>query len=55
MVHGERFLTKQEAQQKIFEYIECDYNRVRRHSTNGWVSSIDHEAAYDKGIKGMPV
>lgn len=55
MVHGERFLTRQEAQQKIFEYIECYYNSVRRHSTNGWVSPINHEAAYYKGIEGMPV
>ena len=35
-VYGERFLTRQEAQQTIFEYIECYYNRVNRHSTNGW-------------------
>ena len=54
-VHGERFLTRQAAQQAIFEYIECYYNRVRRHSTNGWVSPVDFEAAYYKSIEEMTV
>lgn len=54
-VLGERFLTRQAAQQHIFEYIECYYNRVRRHSTNGWVSPVDFEAAYYKSIEGLRV
>ena len=54
-IHGERFITRQAAQQHIFEYIECYYNRVRRHSTNGWVSPVDFEAAYYKSIEGMIV
>ena len=45
-VHGERFLTRHQAQQTIFEYIECYDNRVRRHSTIGWISPVDVEAAY---------
>ena len=54
-VHGERFLTRQDAQQQIFEYIECYYNRVRRHSTNGWVSPANFEVAYYQSIEGMAV
>ena len=54
-IYGERFLTRQAAQQHIFEYIECYYNRVRRHSTNGWVSPVDFETAYYKSIEGMTV
>ena len=54
-IYGERFLTREAAKQQIFEYIECDYNRVRRHSTNGWVSPVDFEAAYYKSIEGMRV
>ena len=54
-VYGERFLTRQKAQQHIFEYIECYYNRVRRHSTNGWLSPVDFETAYYNEIEGMPV
>lgn len=54
-IYGERFLTREAAKQQIFEYIECYYNRVRRHSTNGWVSPVDFEAAYYKSIEGMRV
>jgi len=54
-IHGERFLTRQAAQQCVFEYIECYYNRVRRHSTIGWVSPVDFEVAYYKSIEGMAV
>jgi putative transposase len=54
-VHGERFLSRQVAQQHVFEFIECYYNRVRRHSTNGWVSPVNFEAAYYKSIEGMRV
>lgn len=54
-VHGERFLTRQAAQQQVFEYIECYYNRVRRHSTNGWVSPVNFEVAYYKSIERMAV
>ncbi len=54
-VYGERFLTRQEAQQTIFEYIECYYNRVHRHSTNGWLSPADYEAEYYNKIEGRHV
>ena len=54
-VHGERFSTRQAAQQHVFAYIECYYNRVRRHSTNGWVSPVDFESAYYKSIEEMTV
>jgi putative transposase len=29
--------------QSVFEYIEVDYNRTRRHSANGFMSPIDFE------------
>jgi len=54
-VHGERFLTRHQAQQTIFEYIECYYNRARRHSTIGWVSPVDFETAYYKSIEEVLV
>lgn len=53
-IHSERFLTRQAAQQHIFEYIECYYNRVR-HSTNGWISPVNFEIAYYKSIEGLLV
>lgn len=42
-VHFERFRTRDEAQLKIFEWIELFYNRIRRHSTLGYESPVDFE------------
>ena len=54
-VHGEHFLTRHQAQQTIFECIECYYNRVRRLSTIGWVNPVDVEADYYKSIEEVLV
>ena len=43
-IHGERFLTREEMRQTVFEYIEVDYNRTRRHSANGYISPQAFEA-----------
>ena len=37
------FETRQQARGAIFEYIECFYNRVRRHSVLGYLSPVDFE------------
>ena len=37
-VHMQRYLTREEAWQDIFEYIELFYNRSHRHSVIGYVS-----------------
>jgi putative transposase len=37
------FQTRAEARQTVFEYVECYYNRVRRHSSLGYVSPIAFE------------
>jgi putative transposase len=42
-VERSTFLTRQEARQTIFEYIECFYNRVRRHSTLKFLSPVAYE------------
>jgi putative transposase len=34
------FQTPDQARQALFEFVECFYNRVRRHSTLGYVSPI---------------
>jgi len=44
LVHGERFLTRAHMRQMVFEYIEVDYNRSRRHSANGYISPAAFEA-----------
>jgi len=38
IVHDSVFKTRKEANAALFEYIETYYNRVRRHSANGWLS-----------------
>ena len=43
-VHGERFATREEMRHTVFEYIEVDYNRNRRHSANGRISPVAFEA-----------
>jgi transposase InsO family protein len=42
--HGERFGTRAQMRQTVFEYIESDYNRQRRHSTLGYISPEAFEA-----------
>jgi transposase InsO family protein len=37
------FATRQQARSAIFDYIECFYNRVRRHSTLGYLSPLAFE------------
>jgi transposase InsO family protein len=43
LVHHQRFKTRAEANQAIFEYIEVFYNRQRLHSTNGYMSPVNYE------------
>ncbi len=38
VVHGEKVVSRDKMRQIIFEYIEVDYNRNRRHSANGYIS-----------------
>jgi len=43
-IHGERFASRAMLRQTVFEYIEVDYNRTRRHSANGYLSPMAFEA-----------
>lgn len=43
-IHGERFKTRVEAKQHIFDYIDVYYNRQRLHSKLGYLSPVDFEA-----------
>ena len=45
LVHHERYATRDQARQSVFEYLEVFYNRVRRHSALGYVSPNDFELA----------
>ena len=43
-IHGERFATRENAREQVFEYIEVYYNRKRLHSTLGYLSPVAFEA-----------
>ena len=43
LVHHEKFKTRAQAKQAIFEYIEVFYNRKRRHTANEYLSPAEFE------------
>jgi putative transposase len=47
LVHSERYTTRDEARASIFEYVEAFYNRVRRHSSLGYVSPAEFERTHN--------
>ena len=54
-IHGEHFTTREQAKQAIFEYIETYYNRIRRHSTVGWLSPLNFESLYYQSLEDSTV
>ncbi len=43
LIHQQKFTTREEARQIIFEYIEVFYNNIRIHSANDYLSPNDFE------------
>ena len=48
LVHHEDYATRAEARASIFEYIETFYNRVRRHSSLGYVAPDEYERTHNQ-------
>ncbi len=46
LIYAEDYRTVEEARAGIFEYIELFYNRVRRHSANGYLSPNAYEQQF---------
>lgn len=44
-IQGERFAEREIIRTRVFNYIECDYNRWLRHSTCGGLSPEQFERA----------
>jgi len=44
-VHHEAYATREDAKASIFEYIEASHNRIRRHSSLGYVAPAEFEPA----------
>ena len=45
LVHLENYETRAAARQRIFDYVEVFYNRVRRHSALNYLSPLNFELA----------
>jgi putative transposase len=48
MVDGEQFVTRQEAKDRLFDYIEVFYNRARIHSAAGYLAPAEYEARFEQ-------
>jgi putative transposase len=48
LVHDEDYATRDQAKASIFEYIEAFYNRVRRHSSLGYVAPDEYERTHNQ-------
>ncbi|MGH9943985.1 MAG: IS3 family transposase [Pyrinomonadaceae bacterium] len=46
LVHHERFRTRQEAKDELFDYIEVFYNRSRIHSATNYFAPAEYEVRY---------
>ncbi len=42
-IHGEKFKTRNQAKNHVFDYIEVYYNRTRLHSKLGYLSPVNFE------------
>jgi putative transposase len=47
LVHDEHYTTRAEAEASIFDYVEAFYNRVRRHSSLGFLSPAEFERTHN--------
>jgi putative transposase len=48
---GDRFETRRQARDQLFDYIEVFYNRQRIHSASGYFSPVEYEARYEAQLK----
>lgn len=50
MIYQRRYKTREEAHNDIFWYIECFYNRKRRHQALGYMTPIEFKERYTKSL-----
>lgn len=51
LVHHERFATRQEAKDHLFDYIEVFYNRSRMNPATEYLAPAEYEARYRAQLK----
>jgi putative transposase len=55
VIYGQPLQSRQQTREVVFEFIEAYYNRIRRHSHNGWLSPVQFEAAYNQALEESTV
>jgi|LakMenE01Jun11ns_1017448.scaffolds.fasta_scaffold9769224_1 putative transposase len=50
-VYGHVLKTRDQMKQHVFEFIEIYYNRVRRHSANGWLTPVEFEKRHHQVLE----
>ncbi len=55
VIYGQPLQSRQQTRNTVFEFIESYYNRVRRHSNNGWLSPTKFEQNYYQSLEGVIV
>jgi putative transposase len=55
LLHRHRFVSWEAARTAVFDYVEGFYNRVRRHSSLGYLSPAEYEQATMEAIKEVAV
>jgi transposase InsO family protein len=55
VIYGQPLQSREQTRNTVFEFIESYYNRVRRHSNNGWLSPAKFEQAYYQSLEGIVV
>lgn len=50
LIHGDTLKSREELRHSVFDYIECYYNRIRMHSTNGYKSPVEFEDDFYKKL-----
>ncbi len=54
-VYGYALKTRDQMRQHVFEFIEIYYNRVRRHSANGWLTPVEFEKRHHQVLERVAV
>lgn len=55
IIYGQKLQSREQTRNTVFEFIESYYNRVRRHSNNGWLSPVQFEQNYYQSLEGLGV
>lgn len=55
VIYGQKLQSRDQTRNTVFEFIESYYNRVRRHSNNGWLSPAQFEQNYYQSLEGVTV